>query len=160
METKINIENIVDLEKLKLDTNLNVDITINSIQNKYDLLFDSITFDNLNTLVHNIIFKNKIQDLYIKKIQVFKHNEKIKFEKNLNNTTKLLSEFSFILLLEGNELNIKTNNGAQNLQIGDLFIFKTLDFLIDDSTIEDRIILLGSYAFNLFNQNNVKKVII
>ncbi len=160
METKINIENIVDLEKLKLDTNLNVDITINSIQNKYDLLFDSITFDNLNTLVHNIIFKNKIQDLYIKKIQVFKHNEKIKFEKNLNNTTKLLSEFSFILLLEGNELNIKTNNGAQNLQIGDLFIFKTLDFLIDDSTIEDRIILLGSYALNLFNQNNVKKVII
>lgn len=160
METKINIENIVDLEKLKLDTNLNVDITINSIQNKYDLLFDSITFDNLNTLVHNIIFKNKIQDLYIKKIQVFKHNEKIKFEKNLNNTTKLLSEFSFILLLEGNELKIKTNNGAQNLQIGDLFIFKTLDFLIDDSTIEDRIILLGSYAFNLFNQNNVKKVII
>jgi len=152
----------VDLVQLIKDVELNESLITHSVSDKIELIFDYSSFKLLNKIILDEIYKMHPFDekVYIKKIfsqyQQYNELDNIHFEKNINSSTKVLSEYSFILPLSGDELIINLNKKIYNIKTGNIIIFNTVPFLENKSKMNRRLILFGSYSLNLFD-NKIKK---
>jgi hypothetical protein len=98
-------------------------------------------------------------------IQNTEDTKSINFDINFKNQITIPSNYSFIYVVESNITNVhltKTNGDIElvSLNKGDLLIFKTEDFINDESIDVNRIVLVGSIAKVVNIQQITKKVII
>jgi hypothetical protein len=162
----LHLTNIVS-ENLKSDIILNKNLTNISPSNMYEILFDSENFDKILNIVLQKITEttNTEFDVYVKNmwgyIQNTEETKSIDFNINFKNQIIIPSNYSFIYIVESNTTNIhlkKTNGDIElvTLNEGDLLIFKTEDFVNDESIDVDRIVLVGSIA-NVEIQKPIKQ---
>jgi hypothetical protein len=162
----LHLTNIVS-ENLKSDIILNKNLTNISPSNMYEILFDSENFDKILNIVLQKITEttNTEFDVYVKNmwgyIQNTEETKSINFNINFKNQIIIPSNYSFIYIVESNTTNIhlkKTNGDIElvTLNEGDLLIFKTEDFVNDESIDVDRIVLVGSIA-NVEIQKPIKQ---
>jgi hypothetical protein len=98
-------------------------------------------------------------------IQNTEETKSIDFNINFKNQIIIPSNYSFIYIVESNTTNIhlkKTNGDIElvTLNEGDLLIFKTEDFVNDESIDVDRIVLVGSIANVVKNKQTIKKAML
>jgi hypothetical protein len=157
----------INSEDLKWDIILNKNLTNISPSNMYEILFDSENFDKILNIVLQKITEttNTEFDVYVKNmwgyIQNTEETKSIDFNINFKNQIIIPSNYSFIYIVESNTTNIhlkKTNGDIElvTLNEGDLLIFKTEDFVNDESIDVDRIVLVGSIA-NVEIQKPIKQ---
>ena len=163
--TNINSENLVS------DIVLNKNLTNISPSNMYEILFDSENFDKILNIVLQKITKttNTEFDVYVKNmwgyIQNTEETKSINFDINFKNQITIPSNYSFIYIVESSKTNIhlkKTNGDIElvSLNEGDLLIFKTEDFVNDESIDINRIALVGSIANIVNNRQIIKKIML
>ena len=161
----------INSENLKQDIILNKNLTNISPSNMYEILFDSENFNKILNIVLQKITEttNTEFDVYVKNmwgyIQNTEETKSIDFNINFKNQITIPSNYSFIYIVESNTTNIhlKKPNGdieLVTLNKGDLLIFKTEDFVNDESIDVDRIALVGSIANVVKNKQIIKKVIL
>jgi|LakMenEpi03Aug12_release.lakeMendotaPanAssembly.Ray.scaffolds.fasta_scaffold1098631_1 hypothetical protein len=166
----LHLTNIVS-ENLKSDIILNKNLTNISPSNMYEILFDSENFDKILNIVLQKITEttNTEFDVYVKNmwgyIQNTEETKSIDFNINFKNQIIIPSNYSFIYIVESNTTNIhlkKTNGDIElvTLNEGDLLIFKTEDFVNDESIDVDRIVLVGSIANVVKNKQTIKKAML
>jgi hypothetical protein len=137
----------------------------------YEILFDSQSFGNIfNTVLQKLKeITNENFSVYVKNmwgyIQNTEETKSINFDINFKNQITIPSNYSFIYVVESNITNVhltKTNGDIElvSLNKGDLLIFKTEDFVNDESIDVNRIVLVGSIAKVVNIQQITKKVII
>ena len=161
----------INSENLKSDLVLNKNLTNISPSNMYAILFDYESFDKILNIVLQKLKENTNQnfDTYVKNmwgyIQNTEETKSIDFDINFKNQITIPSNYSFIYVVESNTTNIhltKTNKDIElvSLNEGDLLIFKTEDFVNDESIDINRIALVGSIA-NITNKKQIiKKVML
>lgn len=165
----LHLTNIVS-ENLKSDIILNKNLTNISPSNMYEILFDSENFDKILNIVLQKITEttNTEFDIYVKNmwgyIQNTEEKKSIDFDINFKNQITIPSNYSFIYVVESNTTNVhltKTNGDIElvSLNEGDLLIFKTEDFINDESIDINRIALVGSIA-NVVNNKQIKQKIL
>ena len=166
----LHLTNIVS-ENLESDIILNKNLTNISPSNMYEILFDSENFDKILNIVLQKITKttNTEFDVYVKNmwgyIQNTEETKSIDFNINFKNQITIPSNYSFIYIVESNKTNIhlkKTNGDIElvSLNEGDLLIFKTEDFVNDESIDINRIVLVGSIANIVNNRQIIKKIML
>ena len=166
----LHLTNIVS-ENLESDIILNKNLTNISPSNMYEILFDSENFDKILNIVLQKITKttNTEFDVYVKNmwgyIQNTEETKSINFDINFKNQITIPSNYSFIYIVESNKTNIhlkKTNGDIElvSLNEGDLLIFKTEDFVNDESIDINRIALVGSIANIVNNRQIIKKIML
>ena len=171
MIIKLTNVNLNNLENLKTDILLNRELTNISRSNMYEILFDSQNFGNIfNTVLQKLKeITNENFSVYVKNmwgyIQNTEETKSINFDINFKNQITIPSNYSFIYVVESNITNVyltKTNGDIElvSLNEGDLLIFKTEDFVNDESIDVNRIVLVGSIAKVVNIQQITKKVII
>ena len=171
MIIKLTNVNLNNLENLKTDILLNRELTNISRSNMYEILFDSQSFGNIfNTVLQKLKeITNENFSVYVKNmwgyIQNTEETKSINFDINFKNQITIPSNYSFIYVVESNITNVyltKTNGDIElvSLNEGDLLIFKTEDFVNDESIDVNRIVLVGSIAKVVNIQQITKKVII
>jgi hypothetical protein len=171
MIIKLTNVNLNNLENLKTDILLNRELTNISPSNMYEILFDSQSFGNIfNTVLQKLKeITNENFSVYVKNmwgyIQNTEETKSINFDINFKNQITIPSNYSFIYVVESNITNVhltKTNGDIElvSLNKGDLLIFKTEDFINDESIDVNRIVLVGSIAKVVNIQQITKKVII
>jgi hypothetical protein len=82
-------------------------------------------------------------------VQTTKRNEDINFNIDFKNQVSVDSEYSFIYLVKSLETYVHLDNSDElikqvNLNQGEMLIFKTKDFIKEESTDRSRIALVGS----------------
>jgi hypothetical protein len=141
--------------ELKSDILLNKDITNLSKTNMYDILFGSNTFNEILNEVLKTIENQTLEDftIIVKNlwgyIQTNDDSNIINIGKKIIDGILPISKYSFILLVESNEtkFHLKSINGLVSevtLNVGEILIFKTENFISDVSNIQNRIALIGS----------------
>ena len=145
------------LKSYKADILLNKDLTNKSYSNMYEILFDCKNFTStLDSVLENLQkHTNEKFDVYVKNmwgyVQTPKKNDSITFNIDFKNQVSISSEYSFIYLVESPETEVHLSvdeelNQQVILNEGDLLIFKTEDFIKEESSSVDRIALVGSIA--------------
>ena len=166
----LHLTNIVS-ENLESDIILNKNLTNISPSNMYEILFDSENFDKILNIVLQKITEttNTEFDVYVKNmwgyIQNTEETKSIDFNINFKNQITIPSNYSFIYIVESNKTNIhlkKINGDIElvSLNEGDLLIFKTEDFVNDESIDINRIALVGSIANIVNNRQIIKKIML
>lgn len=156
------IGNDIDLIQLIKDVELNETLITQSFYDKCELIFECPSFKTLNELILGEIYKINPFDekLYMKKIYTQSLNtnkiNNIYFEKNISSSTKVLSQYSFLLSLSENRQIVEMNNNSYILEKGSILIFNTIPFIESKSEITNGVIIFGSYSVNLFD-SEVKK---
>lgn len=149
----------INLDKLDLyqsDILLNKELTNISPSNMYEILFDCENFEEIFGIILNELKEktNENFDVYVKNmwgyIQTNEEPNQINFNINFKNQITIPSEYSFIYLIKGNITSIflKKDDNIQNIILtkGDMLIFKTTDFIKDESDTTDRVVILGSIS--------------
>jgi len=161
----------INSQNLKSDIMLNKNLTNISPSNMYEILFDSQNFGDIFNVVLEKLkeITNENFSVYVKNmwgyIQNTEETKSIDFDINFKNQITIPSNYSFIYVVESNTTNIhltKTNGDIElvSLNEGDLLIFKTEDFVNDESIDVNRIALVGSIA-NITNKKQIiKKVML
>ena len=161
----------INSQNLKSDIMLNKNLTNTSPSNMYEILFDSQSFDDIFNVVLQKLkeITNENFSVYVKNmwgyIQNTEEKKSIDFDINFKNQITIPSNYSFIYVVESNTTNIhltKTNGYIElvSLNEGDLLIFKTKDFVNDESIDVNRIVLVGSIANVVNNKQIIKKAIL
>jgi len=161
----------INSENLKSDIVLNKNLTNISPSNMYEILFDSQNFGDIFNVVLEKLkeITNENFSVYVKNmwgyIQNTEETKSIDFDINFKNQITIPSNYSFIYVVESNTTNIhltKTNGDIElvSLNEGDLLIFKTEDFVNDESIDVNRIALVGSIANVVNNKQIIKKAIL
>lgn len=161
----------INSQNLKSDIMLNKNLTNTSPSNMYEILFDSQSFDDIFNVVLEKLkeITNENFSVYVKNmwgyIQNTEEKKSIDFDINFKNQITIPSNYSFIYVVESNTTNIhltKTNGYIElvSLNEGDLLIFKTKDFVNDESIDVNRIVLVGSIANVVNNKQIIKKAIL
>lgn len=153
MITKLTNINCDKLNEYEADILLNKKLTNTSPSNMYEILFDCQNFDNIFNLVLDKI-DNIDKDVYVKNmwgyVQSSTENSQISLNKNFKPQIIIPAEYSFVYIIKSNVTSIflKKDDNIQNiiLTAGDLLIFKTDDFIKDESDTKDRVILIGSIS--------------
>lgn len=167
MITKLTNINCDKLNEYEDDILLNKKLTNTSPSNMYEILFDCENFDNIFNLVLDKI-DNIDKDVYVKNmwgyVQTSTEDSQISLNKNFKQQIIIPAEYSFIYIIKSNVTSIflKKDDNIQNiiLTAGDLLIFKTDDFIKEESDTKDRVALIGSIS-NVKNTNEpIKKVMI
>ena len=99
-----------------------------------------------------------MKKIYTKNLH-FKKTNNIFFEKNISLSTKVLSQYSFLLSISEDELIIKMNNNTYILESGSILIFNTTPLIENKSEMNNGIIIYGSYSVNLFDTELKKEFI-
>jgi len=152
------------------DILLNKQLTNVSPSNMYEILFDSENFDKIFNIFLNELKEetNKNFDVYVKNmwgyVQDETDNQPINLIRNFKNQIIIPSQYSFIYPIKANVTSvfIKKDDNIQNIILtkGDMLIFKTIDFIKEESDTNNRIILVGSASDVVGNIQEIKKVII
>lgn len=148
------------------DILLNKSIINASPSNMYEVLFDSEAFDKVfNVVLERLAEQTKNSfDAYVKNmwgyIQSVDEPGFINFNRNFKDQIIIPSEYSFIYAVNMPNTIIHLKTQIVNLQNEDLLIFKTEDFLYDESDNVDRIALIGSVSHIQYNIPPVKKSVI
>jgi len=161
----------INSQNLKSDIMLNKNLTNISPSNMYEILFDSQNFGDIFNVVLEKLkeITNENFSVYVKNmwgyIQNTEETKSIDFDINFKNQITIPSNYSFIYVVESNTTNIhltKTNGDIElvSLNEGDLLIFKTEDFVNDESIDVNRIALVGSIANVVNNKQIIKKAIL
>lgn len=159
------IGNDIDLIQLIKDVELNETLITQPFYDKCELIFECPSFKTLNKIILDEIYKINPFDekLYMKKIYTknlhFKKTNNIFFEKNISLSTKVLSQYSFLLSISEDELIIKMNNNTYILESGSILIFNTTPLIENKSEMNNGIIIYGSYSVNLFDTELKKEFI-
>lgn len=170
MDIKITNINLSVINLCETDILLNKELTNISPSNMYEILFDSQNFDN----IFNIFLKrlkeevNENFNVYIKNmwgyIQKDKNDDAINFNMNFKNQIAISSKYSFICPIKANEtiISLKKENNIQNIILnkGDMLLFKTSDFVKEESDSKERIVLVGSISNIIQNIKPIIKEII
>lgn len=155
MITHLATFDLTVLKSYKADILLNKDLTNKSYSNAYEILFDCKSFTStLDSVIEELQkYTNEKFDVYVKNmwgyVQTPKKNDSITFNMDFKNQVSIPSEYSFIYLVESLETVVHLSVDEElNRQIilneGDLLIFKTKDFIKEESSSVDRIALIGS----------------
>ena len=161
----------INSQNLKSDIMLNKNLTNTSPSNMYEILFDSQSFDDIFNVVLQKLkeITNENFSVYVKNmwgyIQNTEEKKSIDFDINFKNQITIPSNYSFIYVVESNTTNIhltKTNGDIELVSLNerDLLIFKTKDFVNDESIDVNRIVLVGSIANVVNNKQIIKKAIL
>jgi hypothetical protein len=137
----------------------------------YETLFDCKNFTSiLDSALKNIQEHTKENfDTYVKNmwgyVQDSTRKESIDFKRTFKDQLTILPKYSFIYLVDSLETYVHLNvdeelNRQVILNEGDLLIFKTEDFIKEESTSENRIALVGSVALVGDSIEPVKKALI
>jgi len=160
------------LRSYKEDILLNKHLTNKSYSNMYEILFDSKNFTaTLSTVLEKIQEKTENTfDVYVKNmwgyVQDTTKQESIDFKKTFKDQLTILPDYSFIYLIESKETYVHLSAGDElnrhvvTLNEGDLLIFKTEDFINEESTSQSRVALVGSIALVRDNIKPIKKALI
>lgn len=159
---------IAELKNLVIqdDIELNKYLTNISPSNMYEILFDSEAFNKvLNTVLEKLTEQTQSNfDVYVKNMWGYVQSRDepgfINFSRSFKDQIIIPSEYSFIYAVKTPDTTIHLKTEKVNLQNGDLLIFKTEDFLQDESETVDRIALVGSVARITGNAEPVKKALI
>jgi len=159
---------IAELKNLALqdDILLNKHLTNISPSNMYEILFDSEAFDEvLDTVLKKLTEQTQSNfDAYVKNmwgyIQSIDEPEFINFNRNFKDQIIIPSEYSFIYAVKMPDTAIHLKTGKVDLQDGDLLVFKTENFLHDETKATDRIALVGSISHIKYDIPAVKKSMI
>lgn len=171
MTTKISNLNLEKLGSYQSDILLNKQLTNISPSNMYEILFDCENFDE----IFNIFLKelkektNKNFDVYVKNmwgyIQTNIETQLININLNFKNQITISSEYSFIYFIKSinSKIYLKNHNDMVeivDMNMGDILIFDTQNFIKDESEDKQRIALIGSLSSNIQNTSQIKKIII
>ena len=168
----IKIEKIdeIDVDVVFDEIILNKSITMKSKTNMYEVLFQSKCISKIFDTIINIL-KNETNedfDVYIKTIwgyvQTTIDNRCIIIDKKLKDELSPKGKYSFIYCIKADNTLISLKDKNENvvdtqLKDGNLIIFKTDNFVKDESTSLDRVLLVGSLT-NEIVRNIPKKIII
>lgn len=159
------IGNDIDLIQLIKDVELNKTLITQPSFDSCELIFECPSFKNLDKIILSEIYKINPFDekLYMKKIYTknlyFKKTNNIFFEKNISSSTKVLSQYSFLLSIGENELIIQINDNTYILERGSILIFNTAPLIENKSKMNNGVIIYGSYSVNLFDTEIKKEFI-
>lgn len=154
-----------NLQTYKEDILLNKKLTNISDSNMYDILFDSENFDEIINLVLKKITDNTNEDfsVYVKNmwgyVQTETENQLFNIAHYLKEELSIKPKYSFVFVIESNEMTLQIKNENISMNSGDLIIFSSENFVADKSTDKNRIILIGSLTNNLQEDKNQKKLL-
>lgn len=154
-----------NLQTYKEDILLNKKLTNISDSNMYDILFDSDNFDKIINLVLKKITDNTNEDfsVYVKNmwgyVQTETENQLFNIVHYLKEELSIKPKYSFVFVIESNEMTLQIKNENINMNSGDLIIFSSENFVADKSADKNRIILIGSITNNLQEDKNQKKLL-
>lgn len=154
-----------NLQTYKEDILLNKKLTNISDSNMYDILFDSENFDEIINLVLKKITDNINEDfsVYVKNmwgyVQTETENQLFNIAHYLKEELSIKPKYSFVFVIESNEMTLQIKNENISMNSGDLIIFSSENFVADKSTDKNRIILIGSLTNNLQEDKNQKKLL-
>jgi hypothetical protein len=159
------------LKSYKADILLNKDLTNKSYSNMYEILFDCKNFNStLDSVLENLQkHTDEKFDVYVKNmwgyVQTPKKSDSMNFNIDFKNQVSIPSKYSFIYLIESPETKVHLSvdeelNQQVTLNEGDLLIFKTEDFINEESTSQNRVALVGSIALVRDNIKPIKKALI
>lgn len=159
---------ITELKNIVLENDIVINkyLTNMSPSNMYEILFDSEVFDEvLNDVLEKLTEETQSNfDAYVKNtwgyIQSVDEPEFINFNRNFKDQIIIPSEYSFIYAVKMPDTIIHLKTGQVSLQNGDLLVFKTEDFLHDESRATDRVALVGSISRIRYDIPAVKKSMI
>lgn len=145
----------LNLTQFEADILLNKSLTNVSPTNMYEILFDCDNFNRVFNVALEEIKNYTGNDLevYVKNmwgyVQTTKRNEDINLNIDFKNQVSVDSEYSFIYLVKSLETYVHLDNSDElieqaNLNQGEMLIFKTKDFIKEESTDRSRIALVGS----------------
>lgn len=145
----------LNLTQFEADILLNKSLTNVSPTNMYEILFDCDNFNKVFNVALEEIKNYTSNDLevYVKNmwgyVQTTKRNEDINLNIDFKNQVSVDSEYSFIYLVKSLETYVHLDNSDElikqvNLNQGEMLIFKTKDFIKEESTDRSRIALVGS----------------
>lgn len=166
MITKLTNVNLEKLQDYTADILLNKNLTNASSSNMYEILFDCKNFDEVFDAFLKELRENENEDfeVYVKNMWGYVQSDSetglIKFNRNFKDQIIIPSKYSFIYAVEMPDTIIHLKANEVNLQNGDLLIFKTEDFIKEESTNKSRIALIGSIALIENSIEPIKKVLI
>lgn len=149
-------------------SNLVQDIKINSEVvlmegTKRSMLINS---DNTSLFLYYLIealedFTQTSFDLYVKNIYSFEDlpTQVIDFPKQILDDIDIISDYSFLYLIRGDETEITFKSDKIFIKDGDMVVFKTDEYIKQQSLSSNRIGLFGSIANKLNNESNTVTLI-
>lgn len=150
-----------DLQSFKTDILISKDIMKPKL-NQYDIIFKCDNFSNILKIVTDTISNetSEIFDVYVKKLQSYiqtqTNNSPIGFEMGLKRGIIPHAKYSFIFMVDSLNTTVYLKSKKIELSNGDLLIFKTDDFVKDESTSFNRLALIGSLT-NEIQSSKIKK---
>lgn len=171
MITKLTGVNLEKLQDYTADILLNKKLTNISSSNMYEILFDCKNFDEVfDTFLEKLKESESGDfDVYVKNmwgyVQDGSETGLIKFNRNFKDQIIVPSKYSFIYTVKMPDTTVHLSvdeelNRQVTLNEGDLLIFKTEDFIKEESTSKNRIALIGSIALIENSTEPVKKGLI
>lgn len=166
MIAKLTNVNLEKLQDYTVDILLNKNLTNASSSNMYEILFDCKNFDEVFDIFLEKLkeSESKELDVYVKNMWGYVQSDSeaglIRFNKSFKDQITIPSKYSFIYAVEMPDTIIHLKANEVNLQNGDLLIFKTEDFIKEESTNKSRIALIGSIALIENSIEPIKKVLI
>ena len=166
MITKLTNVNLEKLQDCTADILLNKNLTNISPSNMYEILFDCRNFNEVFDIFLEKLkeSESKELDVYVKNMWGYVQSDSeaslIKFNRSFKDQIIVPSKYSFIYAVEMPNTTIHLKANEVNLQNGDLLIFKTEDFIKEESSNKDRIALIGSIALIENSIEPIKKVLI
>lgn len=166
MIAKLTNVNLEKLQDYTVDILLNKNLTNVSSSNMYEMLFDCKNFDEVFDIFLEKLkeSESKELDVYVKNMWGYVQSDSeaglIRFNKSFKDQIIIPSKYSFIYAVEMPDTIIHLKANEVNLQNGDLLIFKTEDFIKEESTNKSRIALIGSIALIENSIEPIKKVLI
>lgn len=106
-------------------------------------------------------FTQSSYDTYVKNIYSFEDlpTQVIDFPKQILDDIDVISDYSFIYLIRGKETEITFKSDKIFINDGDLVVFKTHEFVRQQSSLSNRIGLFGSITNNLNNDRKITSLI-
>ena len=171
MITKLINVNLEKLQDYTADILLNKKLTNTSPSNMYEILFDCKNFDEVSNIFLEKLKESESGDfeVYVKNMWGYVQSSSeaglIKFNKSFKDQIIVPSKYSFIYAVKMPDTIIHLNvdeelNRQVILNEGDLLVFKTEDFIKEESTSKNRIALIGSIALIENNVQPAKKGLI
>jgi len=171
MITKLTNVNLEKLQDYTADILLNKNLTNASSSNMYEILFDCKNFDEVFDAFLKELRENENEDfeVYVKNMWGYVQSDSetglIKFNRNFKDQIIIPSKYSFIYAVKMPDTTVHLNvdeelNRQVTLKEGDLLVFKTEDFIKEESTSKNRIALIGSIALIENSIEPIKKVLI
>lgn len=149
MKNIINIKDFTDISRIESDLLICPDI-IKPSGNMYDIIFES---DSLESLLSKFIEWIKGAygvrfDGYVKSLQAYIQSEDcpdlISIPKVLKREIKPIAEYSFILFTKADNTTLYFKNNHIDIKDGEMIIFKTDEYIKDETNSNTRIALIGS----------------